>query len=97
MSMFKPMLRFDWDPRKAVTNLRKHRVSFSEATTAFGDPLSLTVADPAHSDDEERSVLIGMSHRNQMLVVVHCDLGDTIRIISARLATRKEKQAYETG
>jgi hypothetical protein len=91
------MLRFEWDPRKDVVNLRKHGVSFAEATTAFGDPLSVTVRDPDHSEDEERFVLMGLSHRARLLVVVHTDRGGRIRIISARSATRREKNDYEGG
>jgi uncharacterized protein len=88
-------LRFDWDPKKALANERKHGVSFAEATTAFADPLSITVPDPDHSDDEERFVLVGQSHRGRTLVVVHAERRDRLRIISARVATRKEKRQYE--
>ena len=90
-------LRFTWDPRKAAANLRKHRVSFREATTAFEDPLSLTIADPDHSDDEERFLLLGRSTRGRLLVVSHVERGDGIRVISARPAGRQERQLYEEG
>jgi uncharacterized DUF497 family protein len=90
------MLLFEWDPNKAAQNIRKHGVSFEEAATAFGDPLSITIFDPLHSIDEDRFVLIGMSNRNRLLVVVHTDRNDRIRIISARKATKKEKKQYES-
>jgi hypothetical protein len=89
-------MRFVWDATKAETNIRKHSVSFEEAATVFTDPLSLTIADPLRSYDEERFVIIGQSVQNRMLVVIHTDLGDTIRIISARLATSKERKNYES-
>lgn len=87
-------LDFEWDARKGATNLTKHGVSFEEASTAFGDPRSLTVSDPDHSVDEDRFVLLGMSHRGRLLVVVHTERQDNIRIISARKATRKERLHY---
>jgi len=90
-------LTFQWDNRKAANNLKKHAVSFEEAATAFADPLSLTMADPDHSEDEERFILVGLSFRNRPLVVVHTERGDNIRIISARRATRREKKQYEQG
>ncbi|MBL7180944.1 MAG: BrnT family toxin [Pseudomonadota bacterium] len=89
------MLIFEWDLKKAKTNLEKHGVSFEEASTAFKDPLSLTIDDPLHSSDEKRLVLIGISYNNSMLVVVHTERGDHIRIISARKATKKERIEYE--
>jgi uncharacterized DUF497 family protein len=92
-----PPLRFEWNPRKAAENLRKHGVAFEEATTVFFDPLSRTIADPDHSDDEPRFVTLGLSVRHNLLVVVHTERGDRIRIISARRATRKEKVKYEKG
>ena len=85
------MLIFEWDLKKAETNLKKHGVSFEEASTAFKDPLSLTIDDPLHSGDEERLILIGMSYNNNMLVIVHTEIRDNIRIISARKATKKER------
>ncbi|MBW2167467.1 MAG: BrnT family toxin [Deltaproteobacteria bacterium] len=91
------MLIFEWDLKKAKTNLGKHGVSFEEACTAFKDPLSLTIDDPLHSNDEKRLVLIGMSYNNRMLVVVHTERGDNIRIISARKATKKERKYYESN
>ena len=88
-------LAFEWDPEKARANERKHGVSFDEAATAFGDPLSVTIPDPDHSDDEDRFILLGSTYRGRLLVVVHTERGDNIRIISARLATRTERYAYE--
>lgn len=72
-------------------------VSFEEASTAFKDTLSLTIDDPLHSSDEKRLVLIGMSYNNRILVVVHTERGDNIRIISARKATKKERKYYENN
>lgn len=88
-------IRFEWDARKAATNRRKHRVSFEEATTVFGDPLSRTVSDPDHAEVDKRFVTVGFSHRHRLLVVVHSDHGETVRIISARAATRSEREVYE--
>ena len=88
-------LLFEWDPKKARQNIGAHGVSFDEASTAFRDPLSKTIDDPLHSVGEERFVLIGYSIRGRLLVVVHIERGDRIRIISARLATRKERLNYE--
>lgn len=87
----------EWDPRKATQNLKKHKVSFEEATTVFHDTLSFTIEDPLHSESEERFVIIGESIRRRILVVVHTDRGDRIRIISARLATAHERKLYEEG
>ena len=89
-------MRFEWDPVKAVRNLAKHRVSFDEASTVFGDPLAGTIADPLHSRDEVRFVTIGNSASRGLLVVVHVDRGEAIRIISARRATRRERIRYES-
>ena len=91
------MLIFEWDPQKAKSNLKKHGVSFEEASTAFQDTLSLAIDDPLHSIDEERVVLIGMSNKNRLLVVVHTERGDNIRIISARKATKEERKNYESN
>jgi uncharacterized DUF497 family protein len=89
------MLRFVWDRDKAATNLRKHDVGFDEAATAFGDPLSITIPDPAHSVGEERWLLLGVSAAGRLLVVAHGEPGDEIRIITARAATRRERETYE--
>jgi uncharacterized protein len=88
-------LEFEWDPRKAELNLKEHGVSFDEATTVFRDTLSITIADPDHSDFEDRFVDIGMSHRGQLLVVSYTERKDRIRIISARPPTRAERKSYE--
>ena len=88
-------LRFEWDHKKARSNLVKHGVSFDEATTAFQDRLSRTICDPLHSEDEERFVLIGRSYRDRLLVVVHTERDDRIRIISARSAVSGERIRHE--
>lgn len=88
-------LRFEWDKRKADSNLRAHGVSFREATTVFADPLSITISDPDHSRAEMRFVDIGLSHRGRLLVVSYTERGDRIRLISARFATRNERRQYE--
>jgi len=88
-------MRFEWDPEKARRNAAKHGVSFEEAATAFGDPPSLTIYDPDHSKEEDRFILLGQIYTGRLVVVVHTDRGDNVRIISARLATRRERKAYE--
>ena len=88
-------LTFEWDPDKADENERKHGVSFPEAATVFGDPLSVTMADPDHSVGEARFLTIGISHQQRLLVVAHADRDDAIRLISARAATRTERKTYE--
>ena len=88
-------LSFQWNGNKAQTNLRKHKISFEEAKTIFEDPLSSTIADPLHSEYESRFVQIGMSSMNKILVVVFTDRNDSIRIISARKATKQEVKKYE--
>ncbi len=85
----------EWDPNKANQNIRKHGVSFEEAATIFEDPLSSTIEDIQHSQTEERLIIVGKSKQNRLLVVVHVDRGDHIRIISARLATNYERKTYE--
>ena len=86
---------FEWDPQKAAANLRKHGVSFAEATTVFGDPLGTTAPDPDHSYDEDRYILVGRSSQGRLLIVAHTDRDDRIRIISARELTRSEREDYE--
>jgi hypothetical protein len=88
-------LRFSWDPRKAARNLAKHAVSFDEASTVFADGLSMTIPDPGHSGDEERWVIIGQSNRGRLLVVVHIEDDNTVRIIRAREAEKRERVKYE--
>ena len=90
-------LRFEWDPDKDERNRSTHGVSFREAATVFGDPLSLTIDDPDHSESEMRFAMLGHSHRGRLLVVVHTERSDRIRIISARAATRAERRDYEEG
>jgi len=87
-------LTFEWDAAKALENERKHGVSFEEASTSFGDLRSLTIADPDHSEAEDRYVLLGMSYAGRLLATVHTERGANIRIISARPATRREAEAY---
>ena len=86
---------FEWDQEKAEANLKKHSVSFAEAVTAFGDPLSLVMLDPDHSEGEQRFIVLGMSIRDRLLVVSYADRPPRTRIISARLATRPERRQYE--
>jgi uncharacterized DUF497 family protein len=88
-------LKFEWDPQKAAANLAKHKVSFEEAATVFGDPLGGIVADPRHSAEEERFALLGLSQDRRLLAVMYVDRGGAIRIISARPATRRERRNYE--
>jgi uncharacterized DUF497 family protein len=88
-------LTFEWDPRKARSNFSKHAVTFEESATIFGDPLSLTIRDREHSQDEERYVTLGIAAGGKLLVVAHSDRGDNIRIISARRANRRERRFYE--
>jgi hypothetical protein len=91
-------LRFEWDASKARANASKHRVTFEEALTVFGDPLSLTIPDSEHSHGEQRFVTVGQSRNGRLLVVGHADgPGGTISIITARRATRKERSAYQEG
>lgn len=87
---------FEWDPRKAAQNVRKHGVSFAEARTVFEDADALILPDPDHSDEEERFLLLGLSGALRALVVIHCERGDgaVIRIISARKADRQERAVY---
>ncbi len=90
-------MRIEWDPRKARSNLRKHKVSFEEAATALSDPMAATGADPDHSVTEDRCVTFGVSERGRLLVVAHTDGEETIRIISARTASKGERELYEEG
>jgi uncharacterized DUF497 family protein len=88
-------MQFEWEPDKARANEVKHGVTFAEATEIFADSLSSTVADPDHSEFEERFVIFGMSSTNRCLVASFTERGDRIRIISARTMTRQEQAAYE--
>ena len=90
-------LKFEWHERKAASNLRKHGISFEEAATVFGDPLSRTILDDRHSQTgEDRLVTLGLSLRGRLLVVVHLEEGSRIRLIRARRATRQERRDYES-
>jgi hypothetical protein len=86
---------FEWDETKAASNLRKHKISFEEASTVFADDLALSGRDPDHSIEEHRHITFGMSNKDRLLAVAHTDRGNKIRIISARLATRPERKMYE--
>jgi hypothetical protein len=88
-------LLFEWDPKKARKNINTHGVSFDEASTAFRDSLSQTINDPLHSEGENRFVLLGRSIQGRILVIIHTDRGERIRIISARPATTRERLKYE--
>lgn len=90
-------MKFVWDPAKAEASLNKHRVSFHEAATVLQDPLSTTFPDEGRGIAEPRFVTIGMSTRGRVLVVAHTERNDTIRLISARRATRRERGFYEQG
>lgn len=88
-------MHFEWDPAKAHVNAQRHGVRFEEAATAFRDPLSITIDDPDHSIGENRYILLGLTLSGKLVVVVHVERGETIRIVSARLATRRERKSYE--
>lgn len=88
-------MRFTWDESKAARKVVKHGVSFEEAATVFGDPLSDTFEDPDHSTEERRFIIIGTSENGRILVIGHTDNGETVRIINAREPTRIERRFYE--
>jgi len=88
-------MRFAWDEKKAASNLVKHGISFEEAQTVFGDPLSDTFPDPDHSLEEHRFIITGSAESGKILVVAHTDEGELVRIISAREATHGERKSYE--
>ena len=90
------MLKFEWDPKKAAANLRKHGVSFNDAQTVFADENAKLIDDPDHSDEEDRFVLLGLSSSLRLLVVCHCyrSEGNVVRIISARKAEGHERNSY---
>lgn len=89
-------MHFERDGAKAERNRRKHGVTFDEALTVLYDPLSITFDDPDHSIDERRQVTVGYSSHDRLLIVSHAESGETIRIISARLATASERKRHET-
>ncbi len=88
---------YEWDPKKAIANERKHGLSFVDAATVFLDPLAITYSDPDHSDREEREITIGLTQSRRVVFVSHSRRGERLRIISARGATRKERSHYEEG
>ena len=88
-------MKFEWDTKKAISNIKKHGISFEEASTVFLDTLSITGADPDHFISEERWITFGNSALNKFLVVSHTDSGETVRIISARLGIKHERNLYE--
>lgn len=90
-------MKFEWDLKKATSNLRKNKVTFEEAATALSDPMSATGADPDHSITEDKYVTFSVSERGRLLVVAYTDEGETIRIISARVASKGEQKIYEEG
>ena len=90
-------MEIEWDPKKAHSNLRKHGVSFEEAATALSDPMAATGDDPDHSFVESRYVTFGVSDQDRLLVISHSERGDTVRIISARRASKGERRIYEEG
>ena len=90
-------MEFDWDANKAAINLRKHDVSFDEAKTVFDDPLYIGGYDPDHSYDEDRYIATGQSANRRLLVLSYTDRDNVIRLITAREATRTEREKYEEG
>lgn len=90
-------MKIEWDPQKARSNRGKHKVSFEEAATALSDPMSATNLDPDHSVGERRFITFGLSAAQRLLIIAHTEEKDTIRIISARLASKKERKIYEEG
>ena len=93
------MIKFEWDPPKAATNLKKHQISFDEAKSVFYDEFAVQFFDEEHSSDEERFLMLGMSSGAKLLIVCHCERehGEVIRIISARKATQRESAFYQGG
>jgi len=90
-------VEFKWDQRKANSNLKKHGISFQEAATVFGDALSMTFDDPDHSINEHRLLTFGLSRTGKLLIISHTERSKSMRIISARLMTKQERQIYEQG
>jgi uncharacterized DUF497 family protein len=88
-------VKFAWDDKKAISNLKKHGISFEEASTVFGDWLAITIDDPLHSESEDQFIIIGKSELLNTLVVVHVERSEAVRIISARLASKNEQKFYE--
>lgn len=90
-------MKFEWDNRKAAKNLKKHRVSFREAASVFGDPLAITFEDPDHSIDEHRLLTFGTTRTGKLVIVSHTELNGSMRIISSRLMMKHERNIYEEG
>jgi len=90
-------MNFEWDPKKATANVKKHGVTFQEAATIFGDPLAITFDDPDHSLSENRYITFGLSLQKRLIVVSHTERGERTRIINARLMNREERKIYEEG
>jgi len=90
-------MKYEWDENKAVKNLAKHGVSFTEAKTIFDDPMYVDFYDLDHSEDEERYLIVGESNRGRLLIVSYTERKESIRIISAREVTKSEHEAYEEG
>ena len=90
-------MKFEWDPKKATVNVKKHGVTFQEAATIFGDPLAITFDDPDHSMNENRYITFGLSLQKRLIVVSHTERVDRTRILKARLMDRKERRIYEEG
>ena len=90
-------MEFDWDNKKAAKNLKKHGVSFREAASIFGDPLAITFEDPDHSIDEYRLLTFGTTRTGKMVIVSHTERNGSMRIISARLMMKHERNIYEEG
>jgi len=90
-------MKFEWDPKKATANVKKHGVTFQEAATIFGDPLAITFDDPDHSMSENRYITFGLSLQKRLIIVSHTERVDRTRIINARLMDRKERRIYEEG
>jgi len=88
-------MKFEWDKNKAIANLSKHNVSFDEAKTVFNDPLYIDFYDIDHSDDEHRYIIVGQSQQGRVLIVSYTEREEAIRLISAREATRQERETYE--
>lgn len=90
-------MNFEWDEKKAASNLSNHGISFEEAKTVFEDPVYLDFFDPDHSHEEQRYIIIGQSSKGRLIIVSYAERDRMIRIISARKATRRERLDYEEG
>jgi uncharacterized protein len=88
-------MEFEWDESKATTHLKKHGISFNEAETVFDNALAVIFDDEVHSEGERREIIVGHSQNNRLLLISFTERPNAIRIISARLATRREREDYE--